>query len=99
MTPRPESASSLMKSTGLKANPSFFGPDQRPIALTRRSTGRSSGHVWPGSNATGGFRLWWRQLTGSDATLDNAHVVEDYLARTTTMYWIIAVGSRTCSVR
>ena len=23
----------------------------------------------------GGFRLWWRQLTGSDATLDNAHVM------------------------
>src|SRR6201998_3197446 len=21
----------------------------------------------------GGFRQWWRQLTGSDATLDNAH--------------------------
>jgi hypothetical protein len=34
---------------------------------------------------------------GSDTTLDNAHVVEDYLARTTTMYRIIAVG-RTCSV-
>ena len=45
----------------------------------------------------GGFRLWWRQLTGSDAMLDNAHVAEDYLARTTTMYRIIAVG-RTCSV-
>jgi hypothetical protein len=30
--------------------------------------------------------------TGSDATLDNAHVAEDYLARTTTMYRIIAVG-------
>jgi putative ABC transport system substrate-binding protein len=38
-----------------------------------------------------------RQLMGSDATLDNAHVAEDYLARTTTMYRIIAVG-RTCSV-
>src|SRR4029453_14156783 len=23
----------------------------------------------------GGFRLWWRQLTGSDATLDNAHLM------------------------
>ena len=46
---------------------------------------------------SGGSRLWWRQLTGSDATLDNAHVAEDYLARTTTMYRIIAVG-RTCSV-
>src|SRR3974377_819934 len=23
----------------------------------------------------GGFRLWWRQLTGSDATLDNPHVM------------------------
>src|SRR4029077_17305962 len=34
----------------------------------------------------------------SDTTLDNAHVVEDYLARTTTMYRIIAVG-RICSVR
>jgi len=45
----------------------------------------------------GGFGLRWRQLTGSDATLDNAHVAEDYLARTTTMYRIIAVG-RTCSV-
>ena len=45
----------------------------------------------------GGFRLWWRQLTGSDTTLDNAHVAEDYLARTPTMYRIIAVG-RTCSV-
>jgi hypothetical protein len=30
--------------------------------------------------------------TGSDATLDNAHVAEDYLARTTAMYRIIAVG-------
>jgi hypothetical protein len=40
----------------------------------------------------GGFRLWWRQLKGSDATLDNAHVAEDDLARTTTMYRIIAVG-------
>jgi len=45
----------------------------------------------------GGFRLWWRQLKGSDATLDNAHVAEDDLARTTTMYRIIAVG-RTCSL-
>ena len=34
---------------------------------------------------------------GSDTTLDNAHVAEDYLARTTTTYRIIAVG-RTCSV-
>jgi hypothetical protein len=34
----------------------------------------------------GGFQLRWRQLTGSDATLDNAHVAEDYLARTTTLY-------------
>jgi hypothetical protein len=23
-------------------------------------------------------QLWWRQLTGSDATLDNAHVAEDW---------------------
>jgi hypothetical protein len=23
----------------------------------------------------GGFRLWWRQLSGSDATLDNAHLM------------------------
>jgi len=23
----------------------------------------------------GGFRLWWRQLTGSDETLDNAHLM------------------------
>src|SRR6516162_1254985 len=23
----------------------------------------------------GGFRMWWRQLTGSDTTLDNAHVM------------------------
>jgi hypothetical protein len=23
----------------------------------------------------GGFRLWWRQLTGSDSTLDNAHLM------------------------
>jgi len=45
----------------------------------------------------GGFRLWWRELTGSDATLDNTHVAEDYLARTTTMYRIIAVGG-TCSL-
>jgi hypothetical protein len=44
-----------------------------------------------------GFRLWWRQLTGSDTTLDNAHVAEDYLARTPTMYRIISVG-RTCSI-
>ena len=29
---------------------------------------------------------------GIGATLDNAHVAEDYLARTTTMYRIIAVG-------
>jgi hypothetical protein len=34
---------------------------------------------------------------GSDTTLGNAHVVEDYLARTTTMYRIIAVGG-TCSL-
>ena len=39
----------------------------------------------------GGFRLWWRQLKGSDATLDNAHVAEDDLARTTTMYRIIVL--------
>jgi hypothetical protein len=35
------------------------------------------------------------ELTGSDA--DNAHVADDYLASTTTMYRIIGVG-RTCSV-
>ena len=23
----------------------------------------------------GGFRLWWRNLTGSDDTLDNAHLI------------------------
>src|SRR3989442_14790247 len=23
----------------------------------------------------GGFRLWWRQLTGSDETLDNTHLM------------------------
>jgi hypothetical protein len=28
-----------------------------------------------------GFQLWWRQLTGSDATLDNAHVAEDTMYR------------------
>jgi hypothetical protein len=28
-------------------------------------------------------------VAAADATLDNAHVVEDYLARTTTMYRII----------
>jgi hypothetical protein len=40
----------------------------------------------------GGFRL---RGGGSDATLDNAHVAEDYLARTTTMYRIIAVADLT----
>ena len=24
----------------------------------------------------GGFQLWWRQLTGSDATLDNAQLAD-----------------------
>ena len=33
---------------------------------------------------TQAFPAVWRQLTGSDATLDNAYVAEDYLARTTT---------------
>ena len=28
----------------------------------------------PGHNA-GGFRVWWRRLTGSDAGLDNAHLM------------------------
>jgi hypothetical protein len=28
----------------------------------------------PGHNA-GGFRVWWRRLTGSDADLDNAHLM------------------------
>jgi hypothetical protein len=28
----------------------------------------------PGHNP-GGFRVWWRRLTGSDATLDNAHLM------------------------
>ena len=41
---------------------------------------------------TQAFPAVWRQLTGSDATLHNAHVVEDYLARTPTMCRIIAVG-------
>jgi hypothetical protein len=31
-------------------------------------------HFRPGHNP-GGFRVWWRRLTGSDATLDNAHVM------------------------
>ena len=26
-------------------------------------------------HSPGGFRQWWRQLTGSDATLDNAHLM------------------------
>ena len=26
-------------------------------------------------HSPGGFRLWWRQLTGSDETLDNAHLM------------------------
>ncbi len=26
-------------------------------------------------DAPPGFRYWWRQLTGSDATLDNAHLM------------------------
>jgi hypothetical protein len=47
------------------------------------------------TDATAGVHT--EQVRGSDATLDNAHVAEDYLARTTTMYRIIAVG-RTCSV-
>ena len=32
-----------------------------------------------------------RLASGSDAMLDNAHVAEDYLARTPTMYRIIAM--------
>jgi hypothetical protein len=41
----------------------------------------ATSHVIP---VNGGARA-----PGSDATLDNAHVAEDYLARTTTMYRII----------
>lgn len=26
-------------------------------------------------HSPGGFRVWWRRLTGSDATLDNAHLM------------------------
>ena len=26
-------------------------------------------------HSPGGFRLWWRQLTGSDQTLDNTHLM------------------------
>ena len=26
-------------------------------------------------HSTGGVRVWWRQLTGSDAGLDNAHLM------------------------
>jgi len=37
----------------------------------------------------GGLRLWWRQLTGSDATLDKTHVMR--LARCGTT---IFAGSR-----
>ena len=77
---------------GLVADPS------RGIALSPRSarpadprTGLVVSHQRMGHHP-GRFRLWWRQLMGSDATLDNAHVAEDYLARTTTMYRIIAVG-------
>ncbi|HUE85807.1 MAG TPA: hypothetical protein VMO26_06980 [Vicinamibacterales bacterium] len=33
-----------------------------------------NGYFRPGHNA-GGFRVWWRRLTGSDATLDNAHLM------------------------
>lgn len=30
---------------------------------------------FPLGNSPGGFRFWWRQLTGSDDTLDNAHLM------------------------
>jgi hypothetical protein len=33
-----------------------------------------NGYFRPGHNA-GGFRVWWRRLTGSDATLDNTHLM------------------------
>ncbi len=33
-----------------------------------------NGYFRPGHNP-GGFRVWWRRLTGSDATLDNAHLM------------------------
>lgn len=33
-----------------------------------------NGYFRPGHNA-GGFRVWWRRLTGSDATLDTAHLM------------------------
>jgi hypothetical protein len=44
-----------------------------------------SGHTRSLSHNTGPS-----YITGSDSTLDNAHVAEDYLAGTTTMYRIIA---------
>lgn len=33
-----------------------------------------NGYFRPGHTA-GGFRVWWRHLTGSDATLDNTHLM------------------------
>jgi DNA-binding transcriptional ArsR family regulator len=33
-----------------------------------------NGYFRPGHDP-GGFRVWWRRLTGSDATLDNAHLM------------------------
>ncbi|MGQ0733092.1 MAG: hypothetical protein ACT4QD_05470 [Acidobacteriota bacterium] len=33
-----------------------------------------NGYFRPGHNA-GGFRVWWRRLTGSDATLDHTHLM------------------------
>ena len=33
-----------------------------------------NGYFRPGHTG-GGFRMWWRRLTGPDATLDNAHLM------------------------
>jgi hypothetical protein len=30
----------------------------------------------------GGFRVWWRVLTGSDETLDNAHLMQPIIIAT-----------------
>ena len=96
----PESTTSHMKSASRSRTRLDFEAEQGRTSLPRLSTEHISPHAVPdtytnpkavktASSSCGG--------TGSDTTLDNAHVAKDYLARTTTTYRIIAVG-RTCSV-
>ena len=81
------------------------GPTIRDNTLRRRTpvSARSARPADPGrfhcnpprmGDDPGGFRLWWRQLTGLDTA--PTRLMWRKLSRTTTMYQII-VG-RTCSV-